>query len=125
MGEQSSSWLLGIVEKMGGRKLVLAMLVAIIAGLCEAVFPTGLSTNMMTVLLGIIGTFTAGNVAEHFTKRKPAPLDVAYSLSAPEAEEADPLEAKMDGLADSLQTTNEALGFLVNYVKQAQAVNAP
>lgn len=121
-----SAWMMSAVEKLGGRKLVLGLAVALIGGVCELVFPGGLSSNMMTLLLGAMGTFTVGNMAEHYAKRPGIQYNAVMNDSeygVDKIEVPDPLEVKVDGLIEAVNTSNQALGFLVQYVKAAQAAN--
>lgn len=50
------------MEKLGGRKFIILVLMLIAGGLADHFSQHGLSTNLVYLMLGLYGAFTAGNV---------------------------------------------------------------
>jgi hypothetical protein len=106
---------------LGGRKVVVAIFSVAVALLCEAVFTQGLSENMLLLLLGVTGTFTAGNVAEHLSNRRKAIMPATSAASLTDTSLAS-LQSQVASVTEALNTQAQALNFLVKYAQSSQKI---
>ena len=58
------------MDKIGGRKLVIAMVCLILGAAIDLTTVRGLSQNLLYLMLGIIGTFSVANVASKIATKK-------------------------------------------------------
>ncbi len=58
-----------MIDKLGGRKMVAALIIIAVGSAIELLTKQGLSANLMTLLLAVFGAFAAGNGFEHFAKK--------------------------------------------------------
>jgi hypothetical protein len=95
-------------EKLGGRKFVMSLCLLIAGIAIELRSPTGMSTNMVGFMLGILATFSASNVV----------ATLRAGSSSPANEPAAPVEASQPAepapAAEPDQASAQALVFLVS-----------
>lgn len=73
------------IDTFGGRKMVLAVVVVVAGLLAHALLSNGLSDTLVTLLLGVMGSFTVGNGIEHAMAARTA----ENSAASPEGNNAD------------------------------------
>lgn len=74
-----------IWTKLGGRKLI-ALVLGIGATILLAFFDK-IDGNVVTLILGLTGAFTGGNVVEHVMSARKAVAQVQGAISAPQTKE--------------------------------------
>jgi len=102
--------LMSLINMIGGRK-ALAMLTMLVVGIAFAYLKGDVPPGVLVLLQTIFSGYIAGNVGEHFAKRTPA--EVAK-------DNADVAE-QMAVVAQSIQRSNEALSYLVEYVNHVES----
>jgi hypothetical protein len=94
------------IEALGGRKFVLALFSLVAGMLTHALSPKGLSTEVVAMIVGVLGTFSVANTV--------ATVKVPGSQAAP-IEESEPKE-QQPALVDHseqlsrIESTVEAIG---------------
>lgn len=84
------------LEKVGGRKFVVALTVLGLAVGTDVLAAKGLSTNLMATLLGVLGAFSASNLVSKRYAPKGVGLSVPFEAVKlkPEASESDEPEVE-------------------------------
>jgi len=98
-----------MIEKLGGRKIFLGMLVVAIGVVVDSVAKNGLSTNLLELLKFIGVGFFLGNGVEHMAiaiKDKKAPEMEATDLS--------PVSVRLDSMSNSLNSLMEKTNSIVD-----------
>jgi len=105
-----------MIDKIGGRKVLVSVLVLGIGLAADIFLKNGISSNLLALLLGIVGSYTVGNVGEHVAGA------MGSRGEAPEAAPADltPIMTELSGLQASLgeiragvATSQQALSFII------------
>lgn len=115
-----------MIQRLGGRKVLITFLILIAGVVLDKFSANGLSNNMLTLLLGVIGSFTAGNLGTHLIQNKyeKAQKDIpkeTENVAFKEVYEAVlGSRASVEQLKEAAMTNAQALNFLVQYVKSVQ-----
>ena len=112
-----------MILKMGGRKVFVSVLILTMGVVLDKFSSSGLSNNMLTLLLGVVGSFTAGNIGTHFIQNKWANSSQIQSKNdsiSSIQDEINTLNASMNQLKEAASLNAQALNFLVQYVKSVQ-----
>lgn len=108
----------------GYRKMILAVLFTAIGLVVEVHTKNGLSLTLVQFLLGVYGTFAAGNMFEHYCQKAVVSGHVQTNpVALPMIDPS--LHEKTDHLLQTAQITQQALGFVVDYIKSFQARSNP
>ena len=103
-----------LINKLGGRKLILAV-VSLIIGVV-VYFVKGIDANFLGLLLGIPGLFSVGNAAEHIAgavKARPQQnTEVAKSLEK-SLETINRLNEQNAALLESVATVQQTLSYII------------
>jgi len=98
-----------MITKLGGRKVLMSVLmIASGIGLDSTV---GLSENMMTLMMTIIGAFVAGNIGEHATSALGKKKTGTTRVATPKVDFA-PVESKIDVLSQNMELNGKLSGQL-------------
>ena len=115
-----------MIDKIGGRK-AFGLILCLAIGVAIVCLKGDITTNLVTLILGLFTGFVAGNsvenVATGMTERAEVQADahkvVAEMQAAPtgDYQELDQtLVTKMDAVLKSLETNNQGIAFLVDRV---------
>lgn len=97
-----------MIEKLGGRKVILGLLIIILGVAIEALLKNGLTANVLTLLLGIYGAFAVGNGAEHISTAI-STKDNSVTYTSLES-----VEKLQQVQSESLDTIQKALSFIID-----------
>ena len=113
------------LEKLGGRKFLLALIV-LAAGVGVAITQPGkLSAELVSLLLGVVGLFSAGNAVNTFVGSKQAAEAAAVEPTpSPVPEIVSAIENKMLVLDEMVQHQRQTITLLQDGVDKAQKVAA-
>lgn len=111
----------------GSRKTWVTLAALLMGVAVDHFCPNGISPNMTALILGVVGTFTVGNLGEHMAKAKQATQEYTINTQAYEEEEA-PIDDSLQVVRKDVAELKEAamahtgaLKFLVGYIQQAEA----
>lgn len=95
-----------VLERLGGRKFVLAIISLVAGLLTHALSPKGLSTEVVAMIVGLVGTFSIANTVStvHDIKTNKDEPVVSTSILTDEQ-----LLSMMEKIA-GIETTTEAIG---------------
>lgn len=103
-----------MINKLGGRKAVMAYIAIVVGTAVALVSPTSVSTEFVALLLGIVTAFSAGNSAEHLASalgKKKTKVDTSKMEDA---------IAQVRQRVDSIEHQNSIIGQSIS--GQAQAI---
>jgi hypothetical protein len=104
-----------MIERLGGRKMVLALL-SVLVGAALYIAKGNISTEMVALLLGVVGAFNLGNVAATKIGSEAATAEAVAASPPPPA-----ADTSQDLMAISQQI--EGVQATVSEVAQATALN--
>jgi hypothetical protein len=102
------------LDKFGGRKFLMGMLMLAVGGVIESLNPNGISANMVALIGAVYATFSASNA---FVTGRQLNAPVAEA-AAPEAPTPQPID--LSPLAANQEQIGQAIGALMQ--QQAQSM---
>jgi len=100
-----------VLEKIGGRKVLLGLLVMAVGALVDSFSKNGLSTNLLELMKFTSIGFFLGNSVEHIANNfKKKNVSVQADTSG--------IEERMDKIEEATATTQQGVSTLVQYVSQ-------
>ncbi len=111
-------------ETKGSRKIIITF-VTMAAGIGAVALKGDVPTNFLTLLQTLAGAFVVGNGVEHAARamKKDASAGAPLVVDVPGVGTAlgqlEDQASTLEAISNGVQTSNQALAFLVEYVKRA------
>lgn len=96
------------LEKLGGRKFVLAIISLVAGLLTHALSPKGLNAEVVGLIVGIIGTFSAAN-AYNTAKTVDVGAPAEPVVAADNSEQLNRIETTVEAIGKSALSTQQIL----------------
>lgn len=117
-----------IIQKIGGRKFLLSLIVLIAIIAIALAAPTALSTELILGLLGVIATYSGSNSVITALALKKAPAPAAEVIDVPaekEQQSGSDLEARISNLEQRMAQNEATTAEVVDILKKALTPNIP
>lgn len=119
-----------MIDKLGGRKALVTLLVVAVGTAIELCSQKGLSVNMLQLLSIVFGAFVVGNGIEHCASAasagKVAPTEDSRlnGVLAQMDATSKGTQARLSELAQNAQATTAGISYVVDYIKQNESPRA-
>jgi len=114
------------MKKLGGRKVVISLLLVAVGAAVDLLTARGLSDNLLYLLLAVGGGFIVGNTAVHVAYRKIGGTAASMAPPSPPQIDTEGLDKKIQALSNrqelSMQTL-QTIGQAVNHIIVAAGLN--